>query len=103
MQQQSTILPLTTFTTRNLSNLTPGMHQPTWPATAIKVHAPSFHDHVGSASVMVFWAPIDQPLPPLCNFTIYVTSPDITSPEFFGAVDLKFEGLWVSQGHFTVS
>lgn len=57
-------------------------------STAIKVHSLPFHDHDGNTSVMVFWAPTDQPLPPLYSFSIYVTSPEITSPESLGAVEL---------------
>ncbi|POS69985.1 hypothetical protein DHEL01_v211622 [Diaporthe helianthi] len=37
---------------------------------------------------MVFWAPSDQPLPPLFSFAIYVTCADIASPDLFDAADL---------------
>lgn len=57
-------------------------------STAIKVHSLPFHDHDGNTSAMVFWAPIEQPLPPLYSFAIYVTSPEITSPESLGAAEL---------------
>ncbi len=54
---------------------------------AIKLHEQSFRDHGGNTSLMVFWAPIDQPLPPLYSFAIYVTAPDVT-PDTLGASDL---------------
>lgn len=56
--------------------------------TAIKIHSLPFHDHDGNASAMVFWAPADQPLPPLYSFAIYVTTLENTSPESFNAVEL---------------
>lgn len=56
--------------------------------TAIKVHSLPFHDHDGNESVMVFWAPIDQPLPPLYSFAIYITSPETTSLGSLGASEL---------------
>lgn len=57
-------------------------------STAIKIHSLPFYDHDGNASVMVSWAPTDQPLPPLYSFEIYVTSPENTPPESLWAVEL---------------
>lgn len=54
----------------------------------IKIHEIPFRDHANNVSLMVFWAPSDQPLPPLYSFAIYVTCPDIASPDLFDAADL---------------
>ncbi|KAL1850755.1 hypothetical protein Daus18300_012763 [Diaporthe australafricana] len=54
----------------------------------IKIHELPFRDHANNVSLMVFWAPSDQPLPPLYSFSIYVTCPDIASPDLFDAADL---------------
>ncbi|KAG8160903.1 hypothetical protein KVR01_009167 [Diaporthe batatas] len=71
-------------------------------STAVKIHTQPFRDHAGGAAAMVFWAPVDQPLPPLYSFAVYVTSPQppptatteggdasVSSPESsFAAADL---------------
>jgi hypothetical protein len=54
----------------------------------IKIHEVPFRDHANNVSLTVFWAPSDQPLPPLFSFAIYVTCPDIASPDLFDAADL---------------
>ncbi|KAK2608145.1 hypothetical protein N8I77_006773 [Diaporthe amygdali] len=54
----------------------------------IKIHELPFRDHDNNVSLMVFWAPSDQPLPPLYSFSIYVTCPDIASPDLFNASQL---------------
>lgn len=54
----------------------------------IKIHEIPFRDHANNVSLMVFWAPSDQPLPPLYSFAIYVTCPDTSSPDLFDAADL---------------
>lgn len=65
-------------------------------STDVKIQTKPFRDHAGSAAVMVFWGPVNQPLPPLYSFAVYVTSPNAEggdasqpSPESsFAAADL---------------
>lgn len=47
--------------------------------TAVKIYTLPFRDHAGSAAVMVFWGPVNQPLPPLYSFAVYTTSPQPSS------------------------
>lgn len=65
-----------------------GTRPPEKMSRCIKIHEIPFRDHANNVSLMVFWAPSDQPLPPLYSFAIYVTCPDIASPDLFDAADL---------------
>lgn len=77
------------FTSVSNGALRPASHFKISPdmGTATKTHSIPFHDHDGHASAMVFWAPTNQPLPPLYSFAIYVTSPG-NSSESIRAVEL---------------